>query len=139
MARNTQGNIIIKGSFVFPVNVSPLNKTWSIIFFSTLRTFGRFPLFSSDPLMKSSIANTFSFPSIVIGIRQLFYCTDPIWHFGSSFWKFVAKFYQFFISSFRITTSGTKISRLDFRRRSKHDCFAFDTFNFDHCSIIATI
>ncbi len=65
MTRDTQSNIITNQSTVFPVDISPLNKSGSDIDLTALGANRGFAEPSHQPLVKTSIANGSPLPSII--------------------------------------------------------------------------
>lgn len=65
MTRNTQSNKILYSSMIFSINISPLNTSSISLRASTVRTFLWDSFLPPYPLMKTTIANCLTFPSIV--------------------------------------------------------------------------
>ena len=144
MTRTTQSNIVRQNTTIFPVSICPLNYSWFFAFFATIRANYWFPFFSTNPLMKTSIADTSPFPHRMILICHFFF---------NSFYAFFFKFFRafsikliwfsyrnpFFFSGKLMTFARTIISRLNHRRKSPQGFFTVQTFSFYHNYIIATM
>lgn len=121
MARTTHCNIILKNTSIFAINICPLNDARLFTLLTAFRTFIRMSLFAPHPLMKPSVANFSTFPSIIVFIAEdkleRFIKLRRITGLSLSVSKLSAQSYNVFSRQFNLTFPRTTWPCEDFTRR----------------------
>lgn len=143
MTGNTKSNKVIKISSVQSVNICPLNSSRFFAFKTTLRTNNRFAFVSTYPLVKSSIAYLFTFPTWMSLIFkkdcQLSIVTRFILFMSLLVFKGFTLFSQFLNKGLLVAFHSAVITRVHLRGRLKEVFTAIHTNYLQHMVIVATI
>ena len=95
------------------VNIRPLNYSRPMVNLGTMRALNGFSEFLSNPIVKSSIANTLAFPSVMFRLSWV--------RFGVIFRSIQSSIFtpnfNFFVPDRSVTSGGTVISRIYLGRR----------------------
>ncbi len=135
MTRTTHCNKIINIPSVFTIYISPLYFTRLRTFLTTQATLSWFTFLTTNPLMKSTITDTLSFPSVIFITRYFFGLPNsPVIRPLIAFFelRFFTSLLQLLVPVYRITPTRTVVSWLNFRRGTIVNCITSWTVCFNH-------
>ena|SRR3990167_2781647 len=142
MARSAKRHKVLQHPMILPVNVRPLDDLWLMASTTTSYAPRRLPFLPSYPLVKPTITDAITFPKFMSVILKQS-CERPI--VGLRIFTMpvcvaclTALFLKFFISCKGITFARTKVSWLNFRRRTDESLLTSQTRNFNHMDNVST-